>query len=221
MIIDQGSRTTARDGLGRTGTWKGWSSTCGSTFPIAQGTEISEDALHSGTDGLTEYLFDAAVRAYEAKEAEMGDDEDLRRQVERFVMLRTIDSKWVDYLTQMEHFREGVGLQAYGQRDPLQEYKIEAHKMFDELTASIRADVVTNMFQVRLMAQEPPPQAERVDRTSAQGAEAAGTVERDGKGQRRERAAVGAGRKIGRNEPCPCGSGRKYKGTGQWTMDAN
>ncbi|MBO0745419.1 MAG: SEC-C domain-containing protein, partial [Candidatus Dormibacteraeota bacterium] len=153
------------------------------------------------------------VTAYEAKEAEMGDDEDLRRQVERFVMLRTIDSKWVDYLTQMEHFREGVGLQAYGQRDPLQEYKIEAHKMFDELTASIRADVVANMFLVQVMAQEPPPQAERVDRTSAQGAEATGTVERDGSRQRRERGAAGNGngRKIGRNEPCPCGSGRKYK----------
>ena len=180
-------------------------------FPLAEGTEIPEDALHGGTDGLTEYLYDAAVTAYQAKEAELGDDEDLRRQVERFVMLRTIDSKWVDYLTQMEHFREGVTLQAYGQRDPLQEYKIEAHKMFDELTASIRADVVANMFLVQVMAQEPPPQAERVDRTSAQGAEATGTVERDGNRQRRERAAVGGGHKIGRNEPCPCGSGKKYK----------
>ncbi|MGH7911142.1 MAG: SEC-C metal-binding domain-containing protein, partial [Candidatus Dormibacteraceae bacterium] len=179
-------------------------------FPLAEGTEIPEEALRGGTEGLVEYLYDAAVLAYEAKEADLGEDLDLRRQVERFVMLRTIDSKWVDYLTQMEHFREGVGLQAYGQRDPLQEYKIEAHKMFDELTASIRADVVANMFRVQVMAQEPPPQAERVDHDSAQGAEATGTVEREGR-PRREKAAVGGGHKIGRNEPCPCGSGKKYK----------
>ncbi|MFZ0214786.1 MAG: preprotein translocase subunit SecA [Candidatus Dormiibacterota bacterium] len=180
-------------------------------FPLAEDTEIPEDALRGGIDGLTEYLYDAACLAYEAKESEIGDEE-LRRQVERFVMLRTIDQKWVDYLTQMEHFREGVGLQAYGQRDPLVEYKLEAHKMFDELTASIRADVVANMFRVQVMPSEPPPQAERVDASSPQGAAATGTVE--GRNRRREPAAVGVAagpQRIGRNDPCWCGSGRKYK----------
>jgi preprotein translocase subunit SecA len=179
-------------------------------FPIAEGTEVPDEALRGGIEGLVDYLYDAACLAYEAKEAEIGDDEHLRRQVERFVMLRTIDQKWVDYLTQMEHFREGVGLQAYGQRDPLVEYKLEAHKMFDELTASIRADIVANMFRVQVMANEAPPQPERVDATSAQGAAAVGTA--DGPRRRREPVGVGAtAQKLGRNEPCWCGSGRKYK----------
>jgi preprotein translocase subunit SecA len=124
-------------------------------------------------------------------------------------MLRTIDQKWIDYLTTMEHFREGIGLQAYGQRDPLVEYKNEAHKMFEELTDGIRADIVANMFRVQVMPQEPPPQPRPVHdgagpRPASQGArQASGPAEPVG---------VGApGRKLGRNDLCWCGSGRKYK----------
>src|SRR5205085_1928599 len=84
---------------------------------------------------VVEYLHQAALQAYEAKEEQLGGEE-VRRQVERFVMLRTIDMKWVDYLTTMEHFREGVGLEAYAQRDPLVEYKNQAFTMFNDLKES-------------------------------------------------------------------------------------
>src|SRR3982075_1629165 len=128
----------------------------GHYFPIAPDTALPDSALRQGQAGLTDYLSQAAYEAYEAKESQIG-DEVLCRSVERFVLLRTIDQKWIDYLTTMEHFREGIGLQAYGQRDPLVEYKIEAHKMFEELTEGIRADIVANMFRVQVSPQEAPP----------------------------------------------------------------
>jgi preprotein translocase subunit SecA len=174
-------------------------------FPIPPGTEVPEDALRHGRDGLIEYLHHAAVQAYEAKEEQLGEEE-VRRQVERFVMLRTIDMKWIDYLTTMEHFREGISLEAYAQRDPLVEYKNQAFTMFNDLKESIQADVVANMFRVQLMAQEEPPKpTSQLDRavgagSGAPGAGAAGPNERPGPNG-----------KVGRNDPCWCGSGRKYK----------
>ncbi|HLH67654.1 MAG TPA: preprotein translocase subunit SecA [Candidatus Dormibacteraeota bacterium] len=185
-------------------------------FPIAPGTTIPEEELRQGKGHLTEFLYEAAVRAYEAKEQQIG-DEQLCRAVERYVILRTIDTKWVDYLTQMEHFREGIGLQAYGQRDPLVEYKNEAFRMFNELTESIRADVVANMFRVQVMPQEPPPQPRSVLESQASPVPAAA---REVNGHRaRRQPPTGAAEplgpavpaKIGRNDPCWCGSGKKYK----------
>ncbi|HVB76837.1 MAG TPA: preprotein translocase subunit SecA [Candidatus Nitrosotalea sp.] len=172
----------------------------GQYFPLAQHTTVPQEALSAGQAGLIDHLYDAAVEAYAAKEETMG-DEDIRRQVERFVMLRTIDQKWIDYLTTMEHFKEGIGLRAYGQRDPLVEFKNEAFQMFNELIEGIRTDVVANMFRVQVTAQEPPPTPPSV-------------LERAmGGGDPRALAAVGAGErgKIGRNDPCWCGSGRKFK----------
>ena len=121
-------------------------------------------------------------------------------------MLRTIDMKWIDYLTTMEHFREGISLEAYAQRDPLVEYKNQAFTMFNDLKEAIQADVVANMFRVQLMPQEEAPkptsQLERAvgPGSGAPGAGAAGPSERPGPNG-----------KIGRNDPCWCGSGRKYK----------
>src|SRR2546423_12307500 len=107
----------------------------GTYFPLAPGTEIPAEQLKAGQEALVEFLHDAAAGAYSQKEESIGSE--IMRQVERFVMLRTIDSKWIDYLTQMEHFREGIGLRAYGQRDPLIEHKNEAHAMLTDLTDSI------------------------------------------------------------------------------------
>jgi preprotein translocase subunit SecA len=178
----------------------------GHYFPIAPGTVLPDSALRQGQAGLTDYLSQAAHEAYEAKESQIG-DEVLCRSVERFVLLRTIDQKWIDYLTTMEHFREGIGLQAYGQRDPLVEYKIEAHKMFEELTEGIRADIVANMFRVQVTPQDAPPQPQPAYNGS--GTRGDGKAASSGPG---EPVGVGAAnRKLGRNDLCWCGSGRKYK----------
>ena len=179
----------------------------GTYFPLAPGTTIPPDQLGAGKPGLVDFLHQAAMTAYRAKEEEIGPE---FRQIEKFVMLRTIDQKWIDYLTTMEHFKEGIGLRAYGQRDPLIEYKNEAFHMYQELLDSIQADIVANMFRVQVVAQAPPPvpapalAGRRVVRN--------GPSQPDGDG----RAAVGvaepiAAGKVGRNDPCPCGSGLKYK----------
>src|SRR5258708_3725821 len=106
---------------------------------------MPDEALSSGADGLVEHLFAAASDTYDKKVEEVGAD--LMPLVERDVMLQTIDWQWMEYLTQMEHFREGIGLRAYGQRDPLVEYKNEAFEMFNELRERIQACIVARIFR--------------------------------------------------------------------------
>jgi len=150
--------------------------------------------------------------------------------VERDVMLRTIDWQWMEYLTQMEHFREGIALRAYGQRDPLVEYKNEAFEMFNELRDRIESSIVANIYRVQVQRNAPPPPAPPLVRQLTE----SGPGEVDGSNgagrgatpqQRRAAplaaasapvpvgAASGAAaqHKIGRNDPCWCGSGKKYK----------
>src|SRR5438477_1305153 len=126
-------------------------------LPIAPGSQIPEEALTKGTEGLTEHLYAAASEAYDRKVEEVGAD--LMPMVERDVMLRTIDWQWMEYLTQMEHFREGIALRAYGQRDPLVEYKNEAFEMFNELRDRIESSIVANIYRVQVQRNAPPPPA--------------------------------------------------------------
>src|SRR5262245_30901803 len=122
-------------------------------FPLAEGESIPESTTRRGRQAIIDLLSAAATTAYEGKEEEIGNAEQFRA-LERYIMLTTIDQKWIDYLTTMEHFREGIGLQAWGQRDPLVEYKHEAYTMFKELTESIQADIVTRMFHVQFVREE-------------------------------------------------------------------
>ncbi|PIW40483.1 MAG: preprotein translocase subunit SecA, partial [Chloroflexi bacterium CG15_BIG_FIL_POST_REV_8_21_14_020_46_15] len=118
---------------------------------------------------------------YEQKEKEIGSEN--MRLIERVVMLRVIDKLWMEHLTAMEDMRQGIGLRAVGQQDPLMVYKREGRALFDGLLASIQHDVARNIYRVNLVKKEPP----------------------------RQKQAVIAGKKVGRNDPCPCGSGKKYK----------
>jgi preprotein translocase subunit SecA len=174
-------------------------------FPLAPGTTVPPEQLREGKPGLVEFLHRAAMAAYAAKEEQVGTD--ITRQVERWVMLRTIDQKWIEYLTTMEHFKEGIGLRAYGQRDPLVEYKNEAFHMFTELEESIQADIVANMFRVQVQ-HEPPPMPAPPRVLAASGPRAADGG--NGGSYLGSAEPVAAG-KVGRNDPCPCGSGLKYK----------
>ena len=188
-------------------------------LPIAMDSQIPDEALSHGPDGLIEHLFAAASDTYDKKVEEVGAD--LMPLVERDVMLQTVDWQWMEYLTQMEHFREGIGLRAYGQRDPLVEYKNEAFEMFNELRERIQASIVARIFRVQVQRNVPPPPPSPLVRQVLE----SGPGEPDGTGsngapkQRRAapamagQAAAGAGAqgKIGRNDPCWCGSGKKYK----------
>jgi preprotein translocase subunit SecA len=191
-------------------------------LPIAPDTQIPDEALRNGPEGLVEHLYAAAVDTYDKKAEEVGAD--LMPLVERDVMLRTIDWQWMEYLTQMEHFREGIGLRAYGQRDPLVEYKNEAFEMFNELRERIQASIVARIFRVQVQRNAPTPPPTPLVRQVLEsgpgepdGADGAG---RNGAPRQRRAMPVGAGAlpaaaaaqdKIGRNDPCWCGSGKKYK----------
>ncbi|HEY8679166.1 MAG TPA: SEC-C metal-binding domain-containing protein, partial [Candidatus Dormibacteraeota bacterium] len=151
-------------------------------------------------------LFEYAEAAYTVKEAELTAA--MMRKVEQFVVLKTIDSKWISYLTMMEHFKEGIGLRAFGQKDPLIEYKNEAFQAFQELLNDIQFDIASTVFRVQLVKEPPapqPPLAALANPPEAAGSTGAATPNGHGAG-----TSTPAG-KVGRNDPCYCGSGKKFK----------
>jgi preprotein translocase subunit SecA len=144
---------------------------------------------------LRQVVLDFAEEAYAQKEQEVGPE--IMRQIERLLMLQVVDRLWVDHLTAIDDLRQGIGLRAYGQRDPLNEYKSEAYNMFQGLLAAIRHDVSHAIYHVALQ-REPPRPSPKAMHTNREESDAG-------------REPVKAGRRIGRNDPCPCGSGKKYK----------
>jgi preprotein translocase subunit SecA len=146
---------------------------------------------------LKHMLKEAAVKFYEGKEAEFPEAETLR-ELERVVLLKIIDKKWMDHIDDMDQLRQGIGLQAYGQRDPLVEYKLNGYEMFDSMTANIREDTIRLLMHVRIEQKVEREQVAKVTGTNKDDSVAKGPV-------RRENA------KVYPNDPCPCGSGKKYK----------
>ncbi len=163
-----------------------------------------------GTRQLTETI----AEHYERKRTTTG--EEGMTVLERLVMLRVIDSLWVEHLTAVDDMRRGIGLRAYSQREPLNEFKIEAYKMFDELKSTIRHDVTHTIFRVTIQQQPaaPRPMARNMtEGRAAVGATEVATAEAAGGNGQGDGShePVRAGPKLGRNEPCWCGSGKKYK----------
>src|SRR6266542_1376048 len=185
-------------------------------LPIAPDSQVPEEVLVKGQEALSEHLNAAASDAYDKKVEEIGAD--LMPLVERDVMLRMIDWQWIQYLTQMEQFREGIGLRAYGQRDPLVEYKNEAFEMFNELRERIEMSIVSAIYRVQVQRNEPAPPAPPLVRQLTESGP--GDVDGSNGAPRQRRAApvgaaaavpAGAAAKLGRNDPCWCGSGKKYQ----------
>ena len=146
---------------------------------------------------LKQSLKEEAVKLYESKEAEFPEAEQIR-EVERVFLLKVIDSKWMDHIDDMEQLRQGIGLQAYGQRDPLVEYKMAGYDMFDEMTQNIREELVRILFHVKV--------EQRVEREQV--AKVTGTNKDDTVAKAPK---VRSAAKVYPNDPCPCGSGKKYK----------
>ncbi|WP_027364973.1 preprotein translocase subunit SecA [Desulfotruncus alcoholivorax] len=151
-----------------------------------------EDIEDMGRDALKEFFTEKSTEAYEAREAELGAE--MMRELERVVLLRMVDEKWMDHLDAMDQLREGIGLRAYGQKDPLIEYKFESYQMFQNMVESIQDDVVRYVFRVNVVQ---APEQRRTVENKYQEEEPAKPVRRENK--------------VGRNDPCPCGSGKKYK----------
>jgi preprotein translocase subunit SecA len=147
---------------------------------------------------LTEKILDEAMAAYEAKEQEITPE--IMRNLERMVLLSVIDTKWREHLYEMDYLEEGIHLRAYGQRDPLTEYRREAFSMFDEMKGGIRDEFVRYIYHVELVRQDEParPRPQRVQMSH-------------GDDPNTGQAPQAVSDKVGRNAPCPCGSGRKYK----------
>jgi preprotein translocase subunit SecA len=148
-------------------------------------------------------LGEAVTARYAARERELSPD--MLRTLERWVMLHVIDSQWKDHLLSMDHMKEGIGLRGYGQRDPLTEYKREAYDLFEEMVDRVRTTVTELLFKMQVAPESAPPPAPRpAPRPASSVAFSRGAPERRPEAQR-------SGQKIGRNDPCPCGSGKKYK----------
>ncbi|MBI5026317.1 MAG: preprotein translocase subunit SecA [Nitrospirae bacterium] len=163
-------------------------------FSIDMGIEVR------GFEKFRQEILDAVKGAYEAKEIEIGSD--TLRYLEKVVVLQVVDSQWKDHLLAMDHLKEGIGLRGYGQRDPLVEYKREAFEMFSEMSGRIASEVASRLFKIQIAREE------EVEKKIALRPHKVQYNRGDG-GERPQ--PVVKGKKVGRNEPCPCGSGKKYK----------
>jgi preprotein translocase subunit SecA len=163
-------------------------------------------------EGIGEPLSELVRERYERKRAETG--EPGIGVLERLVMLRVIDSLWVEHLTAIDDMRRGIGLRAYSQRDPLNEFKIEAYRMFDELKTTIRHDVTHTIFRVTVQQSPPTPRPMARNVVEGRAAVAGGTASAAGAATATavaSSAPARTGPKVGRNDPCWCGSGKKFK----------
>ena len=165
------------------------------TIPIAAVTE--EDVRGMGQKELKHLLKERAAKAYEAKESEFPEAEHVR-EVERVILLKVIDAKWMAHIDDMDQLRQGIGLQAYGNRDPKVEYKMLGYDMFDEMTKSIAEDTIRALFHVRIEQKVEREQVAKVTGTNRDDTAVRGPKKR-------------AEKKVYPNDPCPCGSGKKYK----------
>jgi preprotein translocase subunit SecA len=164
-------------------------------------TDIKNDLKNQSAEKVKGILFDIAKRVYEDKESRIGDE--LMRILEKAVYLRTIDMLWIDHLDAMNHLREGIGLRAYAQKDSLVEYKNESYQMFRSLLTAIDAEVSGLVFRAEIT----PEKKQETELTKA----ASKATPQEKEATAREKRAVVKRDKVGRNDLCPCGSGKKYK----------
>jgi len=160
---------------------------------------IVPDVTPPDLDSLKDTLISGIKDAYEKKESEVGSD--IMRYLEKVVLLQIIDTQWKDHLFAMDHLKEGIGLRGYGQRDPLVEYKKEAFDMFADIRSRISTEVMSRLFKIQVQKKETvrrePIMRTNLNYNRGEGSSAVQTVRRS--------------KKVGRNEPCPCGSGKKFK----------
>jgi preprotein translocase subunit SecA len=171
---------------------------------------------------IEEQVYNVVEKLYRAKEEELGADADgvpVLRRYEQWLYLQSIDQQWKDHLLSMDHLRQGIGLRGYGQKDPKQEYKKEGYEMFVQMTWRVKSAVVGNVLRLQLVRQESAEEIEQkrlaaqrraMQRITESHADAA-AGDGDERPRPKQETVVRTQPKVGRNEPCPCGSGKKYK----------
>jgi preprotein translocase subunit SecA len=184
----------------------------GLEMPIAQWLDEDDD-LHEET--LRDRIIETMVKEYKEKEQQAGAE--VVRHFEKAVMLQILDGAWKEHLGAMDYLRQGIGLRGYGQKDPKQEYKKEGFAMFSDMLERIKHEVISVLTKVQVRAEEDVQAVEEQRRSRVQvkyrhdEANAMGEAEPEGEQAEEHKPFTRQGRKIGRNEPCPCGSGKKYK----------
>jgi preprotein translocase subunit SecA len=174
-----------------------------------QGWLDADDSLHE--ESLRDKILEEMVKVYQVKEAEVGND--VMRHLEKEVMLHTLDTQWRDHLATMDQLRQGIHLRGYAQKNPKQEYKREAFELFTDMLQRIKHEVVTILSRIQVRSEEDVHTLEEQRRQHGEmeyqheEASAMGQAE----SEEEHTPYVREGRKVGRNEPCPCGSGKKYK----------
>ncbi|MGV3218023.1 preprotein translocase subunit SecA [Clostridium baratii] len=158
-----------------------------------------DDLVNLSNEEIKEKLINLSLEIYNGKEAEFGEEK--LREIERVVLLKNVDTKWMDHIDNMDHLKQGIGLRAFKQQDPVQAYQMEGSAMFEEMIESIKVDTVKYLFHVQM---EKAPERERVAKETAAVHEGSGDAPK--KKEPAKKAVT-----VGRNEPCPCGSGKKYK----------
>ncbi|MCG6980537.1 MAG: preprotein translocase subunit SecA [Deltaproteobacteria bacterium] len=169
------------------------------SLPLTLSVEAMEDLTQ---EGMREFLLEKARNGYSQKEKEWGPE--ITRDMERLITLQTVDQRWREHLLAMDHLKEGIGLRGYAQQDPLIEYKREGLEMFQEMIDTIKSEIIQMLFRVQVATQEETEQLEEAQKQPiffSHGDSAASS----------KRKPVKRAAKIGRNQPCPCGSGKKYK----------
>jgi preprotein translocase subunit SecA len=162
---------------------------------LPKGTITIEEIKDLGDQEIKDMLLKAAMDIYNAKEEDFGSEQ--IREIERVILLRVVDTKWMDHIDNMDHLKQGIGLRAYKQQDPVQAYQFEGSEMFDEMIYNIKVDTVKYLYHVQI---ERAPEREKVAVETATSAD-----------DTLQKQPVKKDRKAGRNDACPCGSGKKYK----------
>ncbi len=166
-------------------------------IPFENPVRLTDEEINkTDIDGLKERLYSDAVELYAAKEEELGDPDQMR-EIERVVLLKSIDRKWTDHIDDMDNLRQGIGLRSLGQRDPVVEYKFAGYDMFNDMTAAIREETVKVLFRIKVEQKIEREEVNKVTGTNKDDTVAKGPIKK--------------AKKIGRNDLCPCGSGKKYK----------
>ena len=166
-------------------------------IPFENPVQLTDEEIRkTDIDGLKERLYSEAVELYAAKEKELGDSDQMR-EIERVVLLKSIDRKWTDHIDDMDNLRQGIGLRSLGQRDPVVEYKFAGYDMFNDMTAAIREETVKVLFRIKVEQKIEREEVNKVTGTNKDDTVAKGPIKK--------------AKKIGRNDLCPCGSGKKYK----------
>ena len=163
---------------------------------LPHGSVKVEDIDSLSNDEIKNKFLEMATNFYREKEAQFGEEQ--MREVERVILLRVVDTKWMDHIDNMDHLKQGMGLRAYKQQDPVQAYQFEGSSMFDEMIYNIKIDTVKFLFHVKL---EKAPEREKVAKETS-------TNQNDNSVKKQP---LKKDQKAGRNDPCPCGSGKKYK----------